>query len=163
MVAMVPIKNITAEQSTGLFNFFLYKTDAICVHKTLNSGSTIPVSMEIAVPKLYVSAMYDGIQVETPSRNIPCKIIQIITAMITGEKRTFVAVNVDVFLTFLSSGISLMSIQYLFHMIIIIIPHKAENKNTVLQPESVIRTGAIKYMIMVPYELAQDIFTAIFL
>lgn len=160
---MVPVKNITAEQSTGLFRRFLYKTDAICVHKTLNSGSTIPVSMETTVFKLYVSAMYDGIQVETPSRNIPCKIIQIITAIITGEKRAFVAANVDVFLTFAFSGISLMSIQYLFHMIIIIIPHKAENKNTDLQPKSVIRSGAIKYMIMVPYELAQDIFTAIFL
>ena len=145
MVAMVPVKNITAEQSTGLFNFFLYKTDAICVHKTLNSGRITPVSMEIAVSKLYVSAMYDGIQVETPSRNIPCRIMQIITAMITGEKSAFVAAMVDALLIFLfSCGISLISIQYLFHMNIIIIPHKAENRNTVLQPESVIRIGAIK-------------------
>ena len=39
----------------------------------------------------------------------------------------------------------------------------AENKNTNRQFKRVIIIGAIKYMIIVPYELAQDILTAIFL
>ena len=43
------------------------------------------------------------------------------------------------------------------------IKQQAENKNTDFQFKSVIKMGAIKYMIIVPYELAQEILTAIFL
>lgn len=52
-----PMENITAEQLTGFFILFLYKTEVICVQRMLNSGRTIPVSMDTAVSKLYVSEM----------------------------------------------------------------------------------------------------------
>ena len=70
--------------------------------------------------------MYEGIQVATPSLSIPCKIMAVITPIITGENSTFVAADEAGFSNFFVLTGEGVSIQYLFQKKIITIPQRAE-------------------------------------
>ena len=88
-VAKVPLPKITPAQSKGFLKYLRYNLAVISQHIILNIGNTTLVNIEITLLKLYVSEIYVGIQVVTPSLSIPCKIIAAIIPNIKGEIKIF--------------------------------------------------------------------------
>ena len=119
------------------------------MHKNAKIGITTPDKTEISLPSENVSDIYEGIQVVTPSRSEPW----IIMAAIINTKAA--AVQFTAFPLFSLSLLFTFSLVFkpphkTSHIAAVINPANAENKNIDFQPESLIKSGAIKYTAILP-------------
>ena len=62
----------TPAQTSGFLKTFLCSAVVIWKEVMLKIGSSTPVRIEIELERLYVSEIYDGVQVVIPSRKAPC-------------------------------------------------------------------------------------------
>ena len=127
----------------------------------LTIGRKTPERIDIIELRLYVSEIYDGIHVMTPSLKAPCKIIASITTIKSGKKNKIDELFSDLaaFLTFAESFLTGTSIQNFSQTNIIIVPNIAEKRNTERHPKRAINGGDTRYIRIVPNELPQHTIT----
>ena len=120
----------------------------------LNRGRNTPVKIEILLSSLNVSAMYDGIQVDTPSRKIPCRTI---ASIIAAKIQNILTVSLNEPLLFTLSSCEPDTFGHFFIQTAdIITAIAAEQKNIDFQPPTYMQTGARAYTIIVPMDAPHE-------